>query len=104
MAKYFFPLFLLLLSCSSSQPEIYEWRGADRSGIYPDSDLLTVWPENGPQELWTVDSLGRGYGSPVFVEDMFFITGEMDSMAVLHCFKLEGRKVWQVEGFLWLRL
>lgn len=94
MVKYLFPLFLLLLSCSS-QPEIYEWRGAERSGIYPDTDLLSSWPENGPEELWTVDGLGRGYGSPQFTEDRFYITGEVDSMALIYCFDLKGNKLWQ---------
>jgi len=95
MIKYFFPLFLLLFSCSTSQPEIYEWRGEDRSGVYPDTGLLTEWPEEGPRELWTIDSLGRGYGSPQFTEDLIYITGELDSKALLYCFDLDGKKIWQ---------
>ena len=95
MTKYFLPLFLLLLSCSTSQPEIYEWRGSERSGIYPDTELLTEWPEEGPKEIWTIDSLGRGYGSPQFTEDRFYITGEVDSMCILYCFDLDGVKMWQ---------
>ncbi len=95
MTKYLLPLFLLLLSCSTSQPEIYEWRGSERSGIYPDTDLLTEWPEEGPKEIWTIDSLGRGYGSPQFTEDRFYITGELDSMCILYCFDLDGVKMWQ---------
>ena len=95
MTKYFLPLFLLLFSCSTSQPDIYEWRGADRSGVYPDTELLTEWPEEGPKEIWTIDSLGRGYGSPQFTEDRFYITGEVDSMALLYCYDLNGRKLWQ---------
>jgi outer membrane protein assembly factor BamB len=88
-------LLFLLLSCSSSQPDLYEWRGSDRSGTYPDTDLLKEWPLEGPEELWTVENLGRGYGSPLFVEDRFYITGEVDSLAWLYCFKLEGEKLWQ---------
>jgi outer membrane protein assembly factor BamB len=95
MTKYFLPLFLLLHSCSTSQPEISEWRGADRSGIYPDTELLTEWPEKGPEEIWTIDSLGRGYGSPQFTEDRFYITGEVDSMSILYCFDLDGITLWQ---------
>jgi len=95
MAKYLLPLLLLVLSCTTSQPEIYEWRGTDRSGIYPDTDVLTVWLEEGLEELWTFDSLGRGYGSPQFTEDHFYITGEVDNQAVLYCFDLDGTKLWQ---------
>jgi len=95
MTKYFFPFFLLLLSCSTPQAEIYEWRGTDRLGIYPDTNLLEEWPEEGPREIWTVDSLGRGYGSPQFTEDRFYVTGEVDDMALLFCFDLDGNKLWQ---------
>jgi outer membrane protein assembly factor BamB len=95
MTKYFLPLFLLLLSCSTTQSDISEWRGADRTGVYPDTGLLTEWPEEGPQEIWTLNSIGRGYGSPQFVEDRFYITGEVDSMALLYCFDLDGMKLWQ---------
>lgn len=95
MTKFFLPFFLLLLSCSSSQPDIYEWRGVDRSGVYPDTGLLKEWSEEGPREIWAVDSLGRGYGSPQFTEDRFYITGEVDSIALLYCFDLDGMKLWQ---------
>jgi outer membrane protein assembly factor BamB len=97
MIKYTFPAFMLLmlLSCSSAHQDIYEWRGENRSGIYPDTDLLEEWPEEGPEELWAVNNLGRGYGSPLFVEDRFYITGAVDSLALLYCFNLEGQKMWQ---------
>ncbi len=95
MIKYFLPVLLLLLSCSTSRTELSEWRGTDRMGIYPDKDLLKEWPEEGPEELWTIDSLGRGYGSPQFTEDRFYITGEVDGMAILYCFDLDGNKLWQ---------
>jgi len=95
MNKYLILLLLMLLSCSSSQPELYEWRGTDRSGIYPDTGLLKAWPEEGPGEIWTVDGLGSGFGSPQFTEDRFYITGAVDSMAVLYCFDLDGARLWQ---------
>ena len=94
MTKFFLPVLLLLLSCSTSQPEIYEWRGTDRMGIYPGTDLLMECPDEGPEELWTIDCLGRGYGSPTFTENRFFLTGEVDSMAILCCFDLDGNKIW----------
>ncbi|MDF1576151.1 MAG: PQQ-like beta-propeller repeat protein [Bacteroidales bacterium] len=95
MTKYFIPFFILLFSCSGSQPEVYEWRGADRMGIYPDTNLLKEWPEEGPRELWAIDKLGRGFGSPQFKGERFFVTGEVDSMAHLYCFDLDGNKIWQ---------
>lgn len=97
MIKYVLAAFLLLqlLSCSSSQAEISEFRGPDRSGIYRDQGLLKEWPLEGPREIWSLENLGRGYGSPVFAEDRFYITGEVDSLAMLYCYTLEGERLWQ---------
>ena len=64
-------------------------------GIYPDTGLLEKWPQNGPRELWAVDGLGRGFGSPQFTEERFYITGEVDSLSLLHCFDLNGNRIWK---------
>jgi len=95
MNKYLILLLPMFLSCSSPRNELYEWRGADRSGIYPDTGLLKAWPEEGPREIWTVDGLGSGFGSPQFTEDRFYVTGAVDSMAVLYCYNLDGTRLWQ---------
>lgn len=96
--KHILPLLLLsfFVSCTSSTESLYQWRGEKRGGIYPENNLLASWPAEGPGETWLIDSLGRGYGSPVFVDDLFFITGEIDSLAILHCVDLEGNKQWQI--------
>ncbi len=95
---------LLLRSCSPGEPEIYQWRGAGRSGIYPDKELLKGWPEEGPREIWWVDGIGNGFGSPVFAGERLYITGEIDSMSVLHCLDLEGKMIWQkVLGREWVK-
>lgn len=99
-----FASIFLLLSCSSKEQIVYEFRGPDRTGIYNETNLMKVWPEDGPAEIWSIDSLGNGYGSPVFTENHFFITGEIDSMAVLYCFEIDGSKVWQTTlGGEWMR-
>lgn len=85
----------LLSSCSAGNDEIFQWRGADRNGIYPGDGLLETWPEEGPPELRVYEGIGRGYGSPVFAGEHLFLTGEIDSMANLFCFDLSGRKQWQ---------
>jgi outer membrane protein assembly factor BamB len=94
----------LLLTSSVQVPEIYEWRGKDRSGIYQESNLLKSWPAEGPKELWSLENLGNGFASPVFTEDNFYITGEIDSMAILYCYNLNGQKQWQTTlGKEWVR-
>lgn len=92
-----------LWSCGSREPDIHEWRGEGRKGIYPDENLLEVWPENGPLERSAVDGIGNGYGSPVFVGERFYITGEIDSLALLQCYDLDGKLIWkQVLGPEWI--
>lgn len=95
---------LLITGTSLSQPKISEWRGPDRNGIYPEKNLLKVWPAEGPAEIMNIEGVGNGYGSPVFFDDHFYITGEKDSIAYLFCFNLKGEKQWQTNlGREWMR-
>lgn len=88
-------LLVLFISCSRSQPTIYEWRGPNRSGIYNDTNLLKEWPQNGPTELWSNDGIGNGYGSPTITGDGIYISGEIDSTAYLFHFDLHGKILWK---------
>ena len=90
------PLTAILYSCRN-EPQITEWRGADRNGIYDETGLLDSWPEEGPEELWFLKGIGNGYGSPVIDGDRIYITGEIDSTAILHCITLDGKTFWQSE-------
>ena len=87
----------LICSCSTKSQTIYEWRGPDRSGIYPETELLKEWPKSGPHEIWALEDIGNGYGSPTIDGNHLYITGEIDSMAILHCLTLDGKKVWETE-------
>lgn len=85
-------LFLLLMK---ETPQICEWRGKGRTGVYPDKNLLKEWPADGPTQILKVENIGNGFVSPVFTHDRFYISGEIDSMTVLFCFDLMGEKLWQ---------
>jgi outer membrane protein assembly factor BamB len=94
---------LSVIACTGVKNKVYEWRGEGRTGVYQETGLLKQWPENGPKELWAIDGLGNGFGSPVFAGKQFFITGEIDSISVLHCFNLNGEKQWETKlGFDWV--
>jgi len=97
MKRIIIPILLVTLNaCSSGGQSVYEWRGPDRSGIYDETGLLTEWPSGGPEEIWSVNGIGNGFGSPVTDGEHIYITGETDSLAILHCFNMDGEKVWQV--------
>ena len=104
MKNLFILLFLIsLFSCSSDKSEVFQFRGEDRGGIYFETDLLKEWPENGPEEILTIENIGYGYGSPIVTDDKLYFSGEIDSMAMLFCFSHEGDLFWQSEfGEEWL--
>jgi len=96
MTKILFSIaFSLMFSLSVLSQEVLEWRGSDRSGIYPDKNLLNKWPETGPKLLWEFDELGNGYSSPAITSKNIFITGEIDSVNYLFSLDLQGKKLWK---------
>src|SRR5262245_65389580 len=40
-----------------------QWRGPERNGVSKDTGLIKQWPSSGPQRVWSISSLGEGYGS-----------------------------------------
>lgn len=86
---------ILLFSCSKKESKIYQWRGDNRTGVYNETGLLRAWPEEGPEEIWFYEGIGNGYGSPTITEDAVFVTGEIDSLAWLFCFDLNGSLLWK---------
>jgi len=76
------------------------FRGADRTAVAPDTNLLKVWPENGPPLAWESVGCGRGYSSPTIAGDRIYILGDglstaPDADEYLACFdRATGRQLW----------
>ena len=76
------------------------FRGADRTAVAPDTDLLEQWPEGGPRLLWTATGAGRGYASVAIAGDKIFTLGDNlsaapDANEYLSCFdRTTGQRVW----------
>ena len=95
--KGVFILFALIFFIACKQaPKVSEWRGADRTGVYSDTNLLTSWPIDGPAVAWAADSIGNGYSSPVITDEFVFVTGETDSLGYLYKYDKSGKKIWRV--------
>lgn len=75
--------------------DVLQWRGANRTGYYPDKNLLKKWPEAGPALLWEFDGLGNGYSSPAISNDKIFINGESDTINYLYALDLNGKLLWK---------
>jgi len=74
---------------------ITQWRGPNRDGKYNETQLLKQWPENGPQLLWSTETLGAGFAAPVVTSDKLFVNGVINGKSHLFAFDLKGRLLWK---------
>ncbi|MFM7107082.1 MAG: PQQ-binding-like beta-propeller repeat protein [Planctomycetaceae bacterium] len=79
------------------------FRGATRTGVAPDTDLLESWPADGPPLVWKTAGAGRGYASPAVAGDRIYTLGDGLSTAddkdeYLTCFDREtGKQLWNTK-------
>lgn len=75
-----------------------QWRGPNRDGVYPETNLLKSWPASGPQLLWSAEGLGTGQGSVAVTTDKVFVTGIPDTLnaeGYLFAFSHQGKLLWK---------
>jgi hypothetical protein len=91
--------------CGAAVPAA-DWptfRGPDRTGIAPDTDLLEAWPAEGPPVVWQTAGAGRGYASLAIVGDRVYTLGDGPSTALdadeyLTCFdRTTGKQIWKTK-------
>lgn len=90
-------LVILLNIAVISSGQQYGWRGPGRTGIYNETGLLKVWPDNGPSLLWEAEGIGMGYSSVTVTSNAIYITGIRGDKDVLTAFTQDGKKKWDVE-------
>ena len=98
---------LLLVQPSLHQPATAaDWptfRGAERTAVAPDTDLLKSWPATGPRLIWEAAGAGRGYASLAIAGDRIYTLGDGLSTAndkdeYLSCFDREtGKQLWKTK-------
>jgi outer membrane protein assembly factor BamB len=72
-----------------------QWRGPERSGISLETGLLASWPTSGPKALWTISSLGEGYGSLAIRGDRIYLQGVQSGSSSVFCLnRRDGKTVW----------
>lgn len=99
-----FLLFTFIFSGNLFAQDLVEWRGPNRSGIYPDQNLLKSWPENGPSLLLELNDIGNGYSSPVVYKNTIYVTGLKDTLDVISAYTTDGAKKWETPyGRAWAR-
>jgi outer membrane protein assembly factor BamB len=74
------------------------WRGVEQDGISKETDLLEVWPETGPPELWRV-KLGNGFSSFAVVGERLYTMFGDDSGEYVVCMSaLDGSILWKTRS------
>jgi outer membrane protein assembly factor BamB len=92
--------FCVLSPDTASPSDWPTFRGADRSAVSKESNLLQAWPAGGPPLAWQVEGTGRGYASPVIAGDFIYLLGDgianaQDSDEYLMCLRRQnGERVW----------
>lgn len=76
--------------------QVFQFRGPNRDGKFPESGLLKEWPENGPELLLEVNGIGKGFSSIVSNGKYIYATGMIDTMDCMTCLDFDGNKKWQV--------
>ena len=104
MRIFIFILMTFLISGNLFSQDLVEWRGLNRTGNYPDQNLLKTWPEKGPQLLLELTAIGNGYSSPIIYKNTLYVTGRKDTLDVVSAYDMNGNKKWETTyGRAWAR-
>ncbi|MDR0328427.1 MAG: PQQ-binding-like beta-propeller repeat protein [Planctomycetaceae bacterium] len=78
------------------------FRGPDGNGKSPDSGLLKKWDDAGPPLLWSIDTIGFGYSSPVISGDRIYISGNVErsgkKLSMIFCLDKSGKLIWEKDN------
>lgn len=100
MNKVFFLVifsFLFISGCGKKS-EISDWQGPTRDGIFQETNLLKLWPEKGPEMLWSYEGLGVGHSSVAVANEKVYVTGIKDTTVAtgtLFAFNFQGNLLWE---------
>ncbi|HEX4591650.1 MAG TPA: PQQ-binding-like beta-propeller repeat protein [Gemmataceae bacterium] len=93
-------LCLMLIGLGSSAALAADWpawRGADRTGVSPETGLLQEWPKEGPKLLWKATGLGAGYSSTAIVGDRIYTMGNRGNDEYALCLDAGGKQIWEAK-------
>ncbi len=87
---------LLAFISLSLTAQITQWRGPNRDGHFPATNLMESWPEAGPEEILEVEGIGKGYSSPILENGIIYTTGMIDTLDYLTAINPDGSFKWQM--------
>lgn len=89
-------ILLCVVLILETNAQIYQFRGPDRDGKFPEKNLLKEWPENGPELLVEFEGIGEGFSSVISNGKYIYASGKIGDMDHLTCIDFAGNKKWQV--------
>lgn len=83
----------LLTAAAADWPQ---WRGPERNGISEEKGFLKEWPKSGPNLVWKVADIGRGYSTPAVIGDRLYVLGNEgnENEFVEALSTKDGKKLW----------
>lgn len=88
-------LFFCLSATMASAQDWPQWRGPNRDGHSPDTNLELDWNEKSPRLLWMVEGTGSGYASVSIANGMIYTTGNKDGAQCAIAMSLkDGKPLW----------
>jgi outer membrane protein assembly factor BamB len=97
MKKFFLAAGMMIISLNLLfAQEQAQWRGPNRDGIYPETGLMRIWPEDGPKLLWHFDDLGPGHSSAAIAGDKIYTAGVINNIGHIFCFSMDGKLLWKI--------
>ncbi|MBT3200294.1 MAG: PQQ-like beta-propeller repeat protein [Phycisphaerales bacterium] len=97
-------LFVLAGVVLAGETNWSQWRGKNGRGISSETGLLQTWPEGGPKKLWETVAIGQGLSSPIIVDGVIYITGNIGKELMVFALDSKGEVKWkQPNGRAWTR-
>ncbi len=63
-------------TCADGAPDWPQFHGPNRDAICTETGLLQEWPDGGPELLWKLQGLGRGYSTIAIADGRFYTMGD----------------------------
>ena len=89
---------VLLSALSAGAADWPQWRGSNRDGRSPETDLLQEWPEGGPPLAWKASGVGSGFSSISVVGGRIFTMGDLEDGQHVFALKEDGGEIlWKTK-------
>jgi len=103
--RRFLLLLILNVSAAALAGENMNWpcfHGPRRDNLSTETGLLQVWPQDGPELLWTATGIGHGYCTVSIAGGRIYTAGMIDKQTYVTALDMNGEQLWQkLNGQSW---